>query len=344
MGPPFCTRIRTCPDARSGGPGRASRGDRGRGAQADRVGRRAQARRRLGRAQDGVRDRAAKRGRLSLLPLRRRKPLLDDLDHTLKITDGVLRFRVFKVDPTAPTAAPPATGQPVAAAPGRRSSRRNRRAPGSPAPGLFFLAGGEKPPRGDLELDLNMKGASQVAATNINRVVLTGNLTARPRAALAPERHLGLQAARRVQHAAARTAPAASGSTSPTTSTSPSGARRARTAPRYLSKGRPVAIDGRLEWREWETQDGHKRQAVEIIADTVQFLGSRERQPGRRRRQRLQAELRRAGRHLRLRAGGGRAAVRGGRRHPLLASLRRSLAHPGLLGAGTAWRRAGDFG
>ncbi len=44
----------------------------------------------------------------------------------------------------------------------------------------------------------------------------------------------------------------------------------------YLSKGRPVAVDGRLDWREWEAQDGSKRQAVEIIADSVQFLGSRD--------------------------------------------------------------------
>jgi single-strand DNA-binding protein len=43
----------------------------------------------------------------------------------------------------------------------------------------------------------------------------------------------------------------------------------------YLAKGRPVAIDGRLEWREWDAQDGTKRQAVEVIADTVQFLGGR---------------------------------------------------------------------
>jgi single-strand DNA-binding protein len=43
----------------------------------------------------------------------------------------------------------------------------------------------------------------------------------------------------------------------------------------YLSKGRPVAVQGRLEWREWESQDGGKRQNVEIIADSVQFLGSR---------------------------------------------------------------------
>jgi single-strand DNA-binding protein len=45
----------------------------------------------------------------------------------------------------------------------------------------------------------------------------------------------------------------------------------------YLSKGRPVAVDGRLDWREWEAKDGSgKRQAVSIVADTVQFLGSRD--------------------------------------------------------------------
>ena len=44
----------------------------------------------------------------------------------------------------------------------------------------------------------------------------------------------------------------------------------------YLSKGRPVAIDGRLEWREWEAQDGSKRQAVEVVAESVQFLGGRQ--------------------------------------------------------------------
>ena len=43
----------------------------------------------------------------------------------------------------------------------------------------------------------------------------------------------------------------------------------------YLAKGRPVAVQGRLEWREWDAQDGSKRQAVEIIADNVQFLGGR---------------------------------------------------------------------
>jgi single-strand DNA-binding protein len=43
----------------------------------------------------------------------------------------------------------------------------------------------------------------------------------------------------------------------------------------YLSKGRQVGVQGRLEWREWDAQDGTKRQAVEVVAETVQFLGSR---------------------------------------------------------------------
>jgi single-strand DNA-binding protein len=50
---------------------------------------------------------------------------------------------------------------------------------------------------------------------------------------------------------------------------------QAESSAQYLSKGRPVGIDGRLDWREWEAQDGSKRQAVQIIAESVQFLGSR---------------------------------------------------------------------
>jgi len=45
----------------------------------------------------------------------------------------------------------------------------------------------------------------------------------------------------------------------------------------YLAKGRPVAVEGRLDWREWEAKEGGgKRQAVQIIANSVQFLGSRD--------------------------------------------------------------------
>jgi single-strand DNA-binding protein len=46
---------------------------------------------------------------------------------------------------------------------------------------------------------------------------------------------------------------------------------------RFLSKGRAVAIDGRLSWSQWEAQDGSgKRSKVEVIAETVQFIGPRD--------------------------------------------------------------------
>lgn len=43
----------------------------------------------------------------------------------------------------------------------------------------------------------------------------------------------------------------------------------------YLSKGRPVLVEGRLQNRSYETQDGQKRNTTEIVADNVQFLGTR---------------------------------------------------------------------
>jgi single-strand DNA-binding protein len=43
---------------------------------------------------------------------------------------------------------------------------------------------------------------------------------------------------------------------------------------RYMHRGSRVGIDGRLEWREWETAQQERRQAVSVVADTVQFLDS----------------------------------------------------------------------
>ena len=42
----------------------------------------------------------------------------------------------------------------------------------------------------------------------------------------------------------------------------------------YLAKGRPVAVEGRLDFRERDTDDGH-REYVSIVAETVQFLGGK---------------------------------------------------------------------
>ncbi|HVA19529.1 MAG TPA: single-stranded DNA-binding protein [Solirubrobacteraceae bacterium] len=50
---------------------------------------------------------------------------------------------------------------------------------------------------------------------------------------------------------------------------------------RYTRKGRRVAIDGRLEWREWESSEQQKRQAVNVVAEKVLFLdGPGEREAG----------------------------------------------------------------
>lgn len=48
--------------------------------------------------------------------------------------------------------------------------------------------------------------------------------------------------------------------------------RRAEVCGEYLSKGSPVFVEGRLQSRSWEAQDGQKRSTIEVIADNVQFL------------------------------------------------------------------------
>jgi single-strand DNA-binding protein len=51
--------------------------------------------------------------------------------------------------------------------------------------------------------------------------------------------------------------------------------KQADTCGQYLKKGRAVAIDGRLDWSQYE-RDGQKRESIDIIAETVQFLGGRD--------------------------------------------------------------------
>jgi single-strand DNA-binding protein len=48
--------------------------------------------------------------------------------------------------------------------------------------------------------------------------------------------------------------------------------RQAETAHQYLKKGTGVAIEGKLQSRSWETDEGQKRSAIEVIAQNVQFL------------------------------------------------------------------------
>ena len=48
--------------------------------------------------------------------------------------------------------------------------------------------------------------------------------------------------------------------------------RQAETCAQYLTKGRKVAVNGRLAHSEWTAEDGTRRQRLEVIANTVEFL------------------------------------------------------------------------
>jgi single-strand DNA-binding protein len=118
-----------------------------------------------------------------------------------------------------------------------------------------------------------------VAATNINRVIVTGNLTKDPELRETP----GGTAVCKLRVAVNSRRKDSSGEwvDKPNYFDVTVWGAQGQNCATYLSKGRPVAVDGRLEWREWEASDGTgKRQAVEIIADSVQFLGSRDDNPG----------------------------------------------------------------
>jgi len=114
-----------------------------------------------------------------------------------------------------------------------------------------------------------------VAATNINRVVMTGNLTADPELRSLPS-GTSLCSMRIACNTRRKNGSTGEWEDKPNYFNVTVWGAQGENAARYLSKGRPVAIDGRLEWREWEAQDGTKRQAIDIIADSVQFLGSRD--------------------------------------------------------------------
>ena len=110
-------------------------------------------------------------------------------------------------------------------------------------------------------------------AANINRVVLVGNLTRDPEVRQTPS---GTSVCSlRIAVNSRRRDESGQWTDKPNYFSVSVFGNQAESCAQYLSKGRPVAIDGRLDWREWQTQDGQKREAVEIVAESVQFLGSR---------------------------------------------------------------------
>lgn len=51
---------------------------------------------------------------------------------------------------------------------------------------------------------------------------------------------------------------------------------RAEALNKYLSKGKEIAVEGRIQTRSWEDKDGNKRYATEIVATNVVMLGKRD--------------------------------------------------------------------
>jgi single-strand DNA-binding protein len=50
--------------------------------------------------------------------------------------------------------------------------------------------------------------------------------------------------------------------------------RRAEVISEYFSKGNPIFVEGRLQYRQWESKDGQKRNALRVIAENFEFVGS----------------------------------------------------------------------
>lgn len=111
-------------------------------------------------------------------------------------------------------------------------------------------------------------------ASNINRVVLVGNLTKDPELRHTPS-GTAVCSLRLAVNSSQKDPSTGEWTDKPNYFDVTVWDKQGENCAQYLAKGRPVAVDGRLDWREWDAQDGTKRQAVQIIANTVQFLGSR---------------------------------------------------------------------
>ena len=114
-----------------------------------------------------------------------------------------------------------------------------------------------------------------MAASNLNVVVITGNLTADPELRSLPS-GTSVCKLRVAVNTRRKNGSTGDWEDKPNFFDVTVWGAQGENCARFLSKGRPVGVQGRLEWREWESQEGQKRQAVDIIADSVQFLGSRD--------------------------------------------------------------------
>ena len=114
-----------------------------------------------------------------------------------------------------------------------------------------------------------------MAATNINVVVITGNLTHDPELRSLPSGN-SVCKLRIANNTRRKDNSSGEWVDKPNYFDVTVWGAQGENCARFLAKGRPVAIDGRLEWREWTDKEGNNRQSIDIIADAVQFLGGRD--------------------------------------------------------------------
>jgi single-strand DNA-binding protein len=114
-----------------------------------------------------------------------------------------------------------------------------------------------------------------MAGSNINRVIITGNLTRNPelRSLSSGNSVCSLRVACNGRR---RNPSTQEWEDQPNYFDVTVWGAQGENCSRYLTKGRPVAVDGRLQWREWTDKEGQKRQSVDIVAESVQFLGGRD--------------------------------------------------------------------
>jgi single-strand DNA-binding protein len=109
-------------------------------------------------------------------------------------------------------------------------------------------------------------------AANFNKVILAGNLTRDPQLSYLPNQtpvvEIGLAVNRRWR--------GQDGQQKEETCFVDCRAygRQAEVMNQYLAKGRPVLIEGRLQFSQWEDQSGAKRSKLRVVVEGFQFMGS----------------------------------------------------------------------
>ena len=121
-------------------------------------------------------------------------------------------------------------------------------------------------------LSKEKEGGKAKMAANLNKVLIMGNLTRDPELKYVPS----------------GTAVASFGLAANRTYTDSNGERQedtcfvdivawnrlAEVCGDYLTKGKPVFVEGRLQYHSWESEDGGKRSKLEVVAQNIQFLGA----------------------------------------------------------------------